>query len=551
MQNKTQTALAFLMTSLLLLSLSACSMPQKISTTSKQAVLPKRIVTLNLGTEPPHLDPIKMTDLTSFNVANNLLRGLTRFDDTQNVISAMAERWQVLEGGAHYRFYLRSNAKWSDGKAVLAQHFVEGWQRALTASNGSSYAFLLYPVKGAKAFNEGKSTDFTSVGIKATSERVLDIYLEKPLAFFPALMASPVTFPFRKDVFEKSNGRCFSDIKQWVGNGPYLPSAWQHEHHLSLKPNPAYFKPVTGVDEIKLLMVQDANTSLVLYEKGQLHMVESPTSLSFFEVRRLQHKPEAQMLPLHVLYYLGFNTQLKPFTDVRVRKAFAMAIDRRFFPKLLQGGQKPESSFISPGLEGYDAKLGLQFNPEKAKALLAEAGFPEGKGFPEVEFAFPAKYELRKEAEIAQFLWRKHLGVQVKLSAMDWKVYLSRLAQEPPQLYKLSWYVDYPDADSYLSLFTTGNGNNYSGWNDKSYDHWVAEAAGDQNQTHRKELYSKAQKRLLEEDVVLMPWYVGQKLWLLNPCVKGIVINRMNLWLLDEAKMPHPETCRQLPIPKK
>src|SRR5262249_51239202 len=149
-----------------------------------------------------------------------------------------------------------------------------------------------------------------------------------------------------------------------------------------------------------------------------------------FDVRRLRHFPEAHTKPIHRLNYFGFNTTKPPFDDVRVRRAFAYALDRTYYPRLLQSGQRPNAGWIREGLVGYNPDAGLKFDLEKAKRLLAEAGYPDGKGFPTVTLAYRTGYDLQKECEIAQYLWKKHLNVNVKLANLEWKVLLSQLSDD-------------------------------------------------------------------------------------------------------------------------
>jgi oligopeptide transport system substrate-binding protein len=480
--------------------------------------------TMNLGTEPPDLDPIRVTDLTSINVVGNLMWGLTRFDRLGRVIPAMAQRWQ--RQGNTYTFYLNPLARWSDGKPVTAQNFVDGWQRALTASNGAEYAFFLFDVARARDYYDGKLTDFTQVGVRAVNDHTLQVTLARPVAFFPALVASPVAFPIRKDVVARYGDR-FTEAGHFVSNGPYQLTAWVHEDHLRMTPNP-HFRPRTRVS-VNMRMVNDANTSVVMYETGELDFIETPSTIPAFDVRRLKKRPDYHTGPLHVISYFGFNTQKPPFDDVRVRRAFAMTLNRDYYPRLLQSGQVPIQGFITPGLIGHNPKRGLGFNPVEARRLLAEAGYPNGQGFPPVTLGFRSLYDVRKEAEIAQYLWQKHLNVTVRLENMDWKVFLNRLKTDPPHLYRLNWYVDYPDADSFMNLFLAENGNNYTRWHDAEYDQWVRQAATVSDVATRTRLYDLAQKRLLEEAVALVPIYASEKGYLLNPRFTGLTVNALNL----------------------
>ncbi len=495
-----------------------------------------RIFRMNLGTEPPELDPIKMVDLTSFTVVQNLMRGLTEIGQGQQVNPSVAKRWTLSEDGLTYTFYLREDAYWSDGKPITAKDFIYGWQRALDPKNGADYAFFLFEIKNGKAFYEGKITDFSHVGAQALNDRTLQVVLERPLAFFTGLMAAPVALPMRQDIIEKY-GNTFTEAGHFVTNGPYVLDRWRHEEKIVLKPDPLFFGSHSGqkpkVDAVEMVMVTDPNTSVVMYENDELDFIETTTSIPSFDVRRLRDSPECQTSPLHRINYFGFNTKKPPFDNPKVRQAFALALDRSYYPKLMQSGQEPIASWISPGLAGYNPKRGLNYEPVRARQLLAEAGYPNGKGFPAITAGYRTMYDTQKEMEIAQFLWKQTLNVDVKLENMEWKVFLSRLKNDAPHIYRLGWFVDYPDADSFMAMMTGDSGNNFTGWQDDTYDELVKQAATTLDTQQRQNLYNQAQRILLEEAAAIVPIYLAEKTYLLKPRVKHFKINEINLINLD------------------
>jgi len=513
----------------LLVMLVGCSVDQ-------QQVRHQKIFRMNLGTEPPDLDPVKISDLTSFTVVQNIFRGLTLIDEHSQVLPAVAERWERSSDGLTYKFYLRKNARWSDGKPVNAQQFIDGWQRALTPNTAADYAIFLFELKNAKAFYDGKLKDFSQVGAKVIDDHTLQVTLERPIPFFPALMAAPIALPVRLDNIHQFGDR-YTEAGNLVTNGPYSLVQWQHDEKILLKPDPYYFDPQTNVDAVEMLMINDANTSVVMYENNELDYIETTSSISSFDVRRLRNLPEARVFPIHRINYIGFNTQKTPFNTPVVRQAFALAMDRSFYPRLLQSGQRPITSWISPGLVGFNDTIGLHFNIEQAKAHLSKAGYPNGKGFPSVVLAYPTKYDIQKEAEIAQYLWKTYLNVDVRLENMEWKVFLNRLKNDPPDLFRLGWFVDYPDPDSFMAMMTTDSGNNYTRWNSTRYDELVKAAAVTLDNGKRQQLYDQAQQILLEDEAVMIPLYVSEKTYLLKPHIKGFKINAINLINLDTLKM--------------
>lgn len=500
----------------------------------------EQVFRVNLGSEPPDLDPAKTDDLVSFTVLLPLLKGLTQFDTNMKAVPAIAESWEVNDSGTRYVFHLRKDARWSDGKPVTADDFMFAWQRALTPATGAPYVFFLYELKNGKAFYEGKIRNFNQVGVHAPNPSTLVVDLERPTPFFLDLAAAPIMLPLRRDLVTRY-GTQFTEAGHMLSDGAYRMKQWEHEEKIVLEPNPYFYEKDPAkrpqVKALEMYMINDANTSVVMYENNELDFIETTTSIPSFDVRRLRNSPDCHTDVLHRISYFGFNTSKPPFNNPKVRQAFAYALDRSYYPRLMQSGQKPMTSWITPGLVGYNPDMGLAYNPEKAKKLLAEAGYPNGKGFPTVRLSFQTLYDIQKEAEIAQYLWKKNLNVDVRLDNMEWKVLLSKLDQDPPQIFRLGWFVDYPDADSYMNVFLSGSGNNHTRWQSKQYDEWVRQAVVTLDPAKRQKLYDKAQHLLLEKDTAIIPVYASEKTYLVKPYVHGLDINSLNLPNFDALQI--------------
>lgn len=492
---------------------------------------------MNIGTEPPTLDPAEADDLVSITVLMNIMRGLTQYGPHAQIVPACAERWEQSADGKRYRFYLRRNATWSDGKPVTAHDFVYAWRRVLDPANGSPYAFLLFDIRNARAFYNGQIQDPALLGFRSLDDYTLEVVLDRPIAYFLQIMAFSIALPQREDVI-KRYGESFTEAGHYVTNGPYTLALWEHENQILLKPNRRYWAGAPKNDGIRMFMIPEPNTSLILYENNELDFVETSSSLPTKEVRRLKHRSDFRNQTLHAISYFGFNTQKPPFNDVRVRKAFAHAFDREFIPKLFQGGEKPIRSWISPGLFAYNPEIGLDFDLDKARRYLAEAGYPGGKGFPTVELLYAnTTPENRQMAEIAQFQWKQNLGVDVQIRNVEWKMFLRQLDEDPPQIFRLQWFVDYPDPDSFLGVFVSESGNNHTQWTSGQYDEWIRQAAVESNPTRRKALYDKAQRELLEHSAGIMPLYVVPKSYLLKSNISGFSLNELNVPLLDNVQV--------------
>ncbi len=502
----------------------------------KEKHLPPKngVFRMNIGTEPPTLDPALADDLISMTVLSNLMQGLTQYDTQGRIAPGVASHWTVSPDGTHYRFHLRPQAKWSDGKPVTAQDFVDAWRRVLSPQTGSHYAFLLFDIQNAKAYYDGQITNPEKLGLKAIDSRTLDVSLARPTAFFLQIAAFSITYPQRTDNI-KHHPDTFTEAQYSITNGAYTLARWDHENQILLKPNPHYWAGPPKVSGVQMVMIPEPNTSLIMYENNELDFIETTSSLPAKEVRRLKYRPDYYQKPLHAVSYMGFNVSKAPFNDVRVRKAFIQAFDRTAIAKIFQAGEQPTTSLISPGMVAHNPNIGLPFNVEEAKKHLAEAGYPNGKGFPPVELLFASTSpETRQLSELAQFEWHHHLNVPITLKAVEWKVFLSQLDSDPPALFRLQWYVDYPDPDSFMNLMLAENGNNHTRWHHPQYERWVKEAAITKAPEKRKELYDKAQRLLLEDEAAFMPLYVIPKSYLLKPYVRGFRLNTLNVPSLED-----------------
>ncbi|MCS6267065.1 MAG: peptide ABC transporter substrate-binding protein [Vampirovibrio sp.] len=520
--------------------LSLWLLPRSSEKPTSPQTLKETVLTLNLGTEPPTLDPALAVDLTSGTVIDQLYQGLTSFDEQSKVTPAVASHWEISPDGKRYLFHLRTDANWSDGTPVTAQQFVDAWQRILTPETAAQYANFLFPIQGAKAFYDGKDKAFSHVGIKAISKKQLAVTLEKPLSFLPSLMALPVALPLRADLLAKY-GKQFTEPRYLVGNGPYQLAQWKHEDFIKLTPNPYYLRntetlqPSKQRPTILFRMIPDANTSTLLFNNKQLDLLESGTSISAFDYATYAKHPNAHQAPIGMIQYLGFNTKKAPFDKPLARKAFCECLQRDYFPQLLKSGQTPVNSFIEPHLPFYNPAVGLAESAKQGKANWQQA--LAGSTIPPITLGFRNGYDTRKQAEILQFFWKQSLGVTVQLQNADWKVYLQRLKTDTPHLFLLTWYMDYPDADSFLSLFHSSNGNNHTQWQSAQFDSLIEKARQSLNGAERQAFYNQAQHILLEQDVAICPLFTLKKLWVTQPWVKGITFNSLNQLMIDHASI--------------
>ncbi len=498
------------------------------------AILGPPAFRVTLSNEPPTLDWNLATDSVSFTVLTNLMEGLTEYDETLRPRPAAARSWEVSPDGRIYRFHLREDARWSDGKPVTAGEFEYSWKRLLNPKTAAEYAYFLYDLEGAEDYNTGKIQNPDSVGVHALDDRTLEVRLRKPIVFFPSITTFMVTFPMRRDIIEKFGER-WTEPGNIVTNGPFALQEWRHEYKLTLSPNPFYReRPALG--KIVMYVVNESTTALTLYETGDLEMANLPPEA----IAAYRGNPEYLAAPILRGYYYGFNVLKPPFTDPRVRRAFSMAIDRREFPAILKRGEIPSSFWVPPGMPYHNPAIGPPFDPGAAQKLLAEAGYPGGRSFPSVTAAFNTGPENSLIAENLQAQWKRNLGVEVLLDNQEWKVYLKRLQTDPPPLFRLGWGADYPDPDNFLNLFTSTSGNNRTRWKNDRYDQLIRSAAAEPNPARRQASYDEAQRLLLETDAAIISLFVATQNWVIKPYVRGLQINALELLDLKTVHLERP-----------
>ncbi|MBI2335378.1 MAG: peptide ABC transporter substrate-binding protein [Deltaproteobacteria bacterium] len=469
---------------------------------------------ISVASEPPTLDWNLATDNVSYQILNQLMEGLTAFDENLKPTPAIAQSWKISPDGKIYTFYLNPNYRWSDGKPVTAHDFVYSWTRLLDPKTAAEYAYYLFDVEGAQEFNQDKLKDATQLGFKALNAHTLEVRLHKPIVFFPSLTTFMVTFPLRQDIVEQ-HGSHWTDPKNIQTCGPYQLQEWWHQYRLQLKTNPHYGGlPKPKIEKLRIYVVQDPSTTLALYESGQLDIALLPP----IALSQYRHHPELISQTKLRGYYLGFNIRKSPVHDVRIRRALSMALDKSPLPQILKGGEQITSAWIPPGLLGYEENAGIRFDPEQAKALLAEAS---SKSLPPLTLVFNSDPLNKKIAEWAQAQWKKHLNLNVELENQEWKSYLAQLAQDPPALFRLGWGADYPDPDNFMNLFTQYSGNNHTGWKNPQYDTLIAQAAVEKDVQKRIQAYHQAQKLLLEDQTVIIPLFIATQNILVKKSVRN------------------------------
>ncbi len=492
----------------------------------------RQVFRMPISNEPPTLDWTLATDSVSFDILTNIMEGLTQYDVNMEPIPAIARHWEISDNGRIITYYLRDDVFWTDGQPVKASDFEYSWKRLLNPATAAQYAYFLFDIENAYEYNSGKITDPSKVGVSAKSDLVLEVRLKKPVVYFPSITTFMVTFPQRKDIVEKFGDR-WTDPDKIVTNGPFKLTKWKHEYKLELSANDKFYEGRPSLDAILAYVVREKTTALTLYETGELEMVElPPVAIPHFK----KHK-EFDSLPQLRGYYYGINVTKAPFDNPLVRRAFAHSIDRSRLPLLLKGGEFPTSSWIPKGMFGYNPDIGAKFNPVTAQKLLAQAGYPDGTGFPETVAMYNTNDTNRLIGEFLQAQWKEYLNVNIQLESQEWKVFLNRLQVDPPQVFRLGWGADFPDPDNFMNLFISTSGNNRLRWSNSRYDELVALGATLNNPKERQSVYDEAQRILTETDTAMIPLFVSTQNLLIKPYVSGFEINPMELMYLKKVSL--------------
>ncbi|MGE4131714.1 MAG: peptide ABC transporter substrate-binding protein [Bdellovibrionales bacterium] len=485
---------------------------------------------INLESEPPSLDWSKATDTTSALVTMNIMEGLVEYnlaDRELAPIPGLATEWEASNNAKTWTFKMRKGVKWTDGVEFTAQHVVDAWERLLNPDTASEYAYFLFPVKNAREYNAGKVKDFSQVGVKMNSAGDLVIELDKPLSYLPLLLTHHSTYPLRKDIVEKF-GPKWTEPEHIVTLGAYKLKTWDHDKAMVLERNDNYYGEKAKIKNIIGYMINEYSTALNLMESGKL---DFQRSLPFKELPKYRQMSGYRQIPLISTYYYGFNTKKPPFNNVKVRKAFAAAIDRKQVTDLLAAGHAPLSGWVPSGMFGYENERGIHFEPSAATKMLDDAGFKDRSKLPKVTIAFNTNENHQRIAENVQAQLKKNLGVEVQISNEEWKTYLARLRDDTPSIYRLGWLGDYPDPSTFMELMTSYSEQNHTGWGNKRYDELVAQGASTLDKEKRRKIYSEAQKILTEDDVPVVPIYSTVGHILLSDRVQNFPVNAIEHYL--------------------
>jgi oligopeptide transport system substrate-binding protein len=473
--------------------------------------------------EPLNFDPGIMSDDSSTFIANQMYEGLTTIDHEFNVLPAAASRWDVLDEGQRYIFHLREGLHWNDGSPLTASDFENAWKRNIDLLALSHSSQFLYVIENARKVGEGVITDSSLVGVSAINDLTLEVRLDSPTAYLPYLFSLPIAAPLHKSLMEGQN-QPDGDTTGIISNGPYNLSDYQEGERLILQRNPYYRGRFPGnVTRIECPFISDYAEALDEYARDELDALDMISSdLGTIGRARSRFSEELSFIPQLNTFYITFRVDRHPFDDVRVRRAFSHAIDKKaLVHEASQDAYFPATGgFIPPGMPGHSDGIGIPYDPDQARKLLEEAGYPGGRGFPEVRWSFEKGPVDNPVVTFLYQSWKRVLNLDINPTPMSWKDFLDQRDTDPSDLALNAWSADYPDPDNFLRiLFHSKEGINPIRWRNAEFDRCVEDAVRILDQDQRLDNYRKADHILVAEETGIVPIYYSQGRILAKPWV--------------------------------
>lgn len=516
-----------------------------------------------LASEPETIDPALNTSVDGAIMIHHFFEGLTKWVDDGNGNATLAAGQAELQdktvnedGTVTYTYKMREGIKWSDGQPVTANDFVYTWQRLATPETAADYTYMIDMVKGYNEIANGVPTgekttndageevdvleyaDPSTLGITAPDDQTLVIELINDCPYFEEICAFPATFPVRQDIIESAGDQWTFEPSTFVVNGPYVMGEWVHNSYIKGVQNENYYDVEgLGPDSITFQLMDDANSMYTAFESGTLQFIEEvPTD----EVERLLASGDLNIVDYIGTYYACFQVEKAPFDDARVREAFSLVIDRNYIvEKVKQTGEVPATGYVPAGINDAEGLSGDDFrtvggeyysvaaedyeaNCEKARDLLTEAGFPNGEGFPAVEYLYNTNDDHKAIGEALQEMWKTQLGVDVSLNNQEWAVFLQTRKDGDYQIARNGWIADYNDPCSFLDMWYTDGGNNDAQYSRPEYDAAIDAAKATADPAERMKQLHIAEDLIIGEDHALAPIYFYTQRYMLAEDIEGL-----------------------------
>lgn len=481
--------------------------------------------------EPPGIDPGVSVGSTQSTIYATLYEGLVSVDANGKIVPAAAKTWEVGNGGMQYTFKLKDGLKWSDGKALTAKDFEYAWLRVLTPKTASAYSWFVEAfIKNGSEYAQGKATA-DQVGVKAVDEKTLVVDLKIPASYFIQALLASCWLPVRQDVVEANPEKWCFDAKTAISNGPFKFVEYAIGDHFTVEKNPEYWnKDSVKLDTIKFSFITDSNTALAAFKANQVDGIAGVPAAEFVNLMNSDDR-------LHVSDGLAFsfirlNTVKKGLDNVKVRRAINLAFDREAY---LNGmgdvASKPALGTVPGGIflagkefREYSGDNGLSTKAklEEAKALLAEAGYPDGKGLP--TYTLHCMDKQVTNAQIVQEMLKNNLGIQTEIKPVDSKLFFPMMVDGKYDIGFGSWGGDYNHPMTFLELFTSTATDNCTGWKNQEYDNLINSARMETDEAKALDYMVKAEHILMQESPIFPILYPTNSI-MMQDYVKGWFIN--------------------------
>ena len=497
------------------------------------------VLRFNNGAEPETIDPALVSGQSDGRLARALFEGLATCDPrTLEPRPGQAARWETSADGLTWTFHLRPGLVWSDDVPLTARDFVWSWLRVLRPATAARNASLLHAIAGAEDFNRGTAPDSSRVGLSAPDDTTLVVRLASPVPYLLQLAAYPTWLPVPRHAVERWGER-WTRPGHLVSNGAFVLEHWRQNDRFELARNPRYRDAArVRLDRVVAYSVDDLSTSSNLYQSGRLDWNTSGYVPSPF-VPYLRDKADFRSAPFQAVYFYSMNVTRRPFDDVRVRRALNLAVDRDAIARdLLKGTRAPWGRLTPQGYPGYPAPPPLGHDPARAREVLAQAGYPGGRGFPKISILFSTSEDHRRIAEAVQAMWTRELGIPVELRNMEWGSTLQATTTLQYDVARRSWIGDYLDPGTFLEIMRGGDGNNRTGWSDPRYDRLLLAARNESDPAERLSLLGEAESLLLADGPVI-PIYHYSTVELVKPYVRGLWSNALDTHPLEDVWIDH------------
>ena len=541
---KTALVLAAVLVSGLLLS--ACGGSGKPGTTTEAAANTSTgglDLAVEIGPDPETIDPALNSSIDASNMILHAFETLLTFDEKNNIVPGQAESYDVSDDGLTYTFHLREGLKWSDGSDFTAEDFVYSWKRLADPATAAPYAAdMLSMIKG---YDEAAAGNIDALGVSAPDAKTFVVELSGPCVYFDKIITHASMAPVKKDVVEAKGDQWSLTPETYVSNGPLKMIEWVPGSHITFAKNENYWNAdKITLNTLKFVLMEDSNAAYSAYQTGEIQMIRDvPTE----EIPALKDSPEFHLEPRMATSYTIFNTQKEPFNNVKVRRALTLAVDRGYIADtLMMGTATPAANFVGPGVS--DAEAGSSFEEvsrknnggdyfsvdnyeadlEKAKELLAEAGYPNGEGFPTIEYMTNDAGYNKPIAEYLQNAWSE-LGIRMDIKIVEWSSFTPTRRAGDFEICRGGWVYDYDDPSNMLNLFTTESGNNDGKYSNPDVDKLLAEARSTDDKAEHFDKLHQAEK-IMMEDAAVAPLVYSSDFYLQRPEIKGTWHSPYGYW---------------------